>query len=93
MVPLTLPPARMTNASLVASCPVRFSKPEKPVSSTLPALAPVIDQTVWSKLGKGPTRVSLALLPTRWLIRANGAPSAVAAPVWRFTVTAAPRVE
>ena len=90
-VPLTLP--EMMNASLVLFCPVRFSKLSKTVSSTVPALAPVTSHRVWSKLGTGPVRVSLALLPTTLVMRENGTVSPVAAPVSRLTLTAAPRFE
>ena len=79
-------------ASLVSFCPVRNSKLLKTVSSTELAL-PLTTHAVWSKLGRGPIKVSLLLLPTSLVMRENPPVTPLAEPASRFTLTAAPRPE
>ncbi len=92
IVPATLPPGWKTKASLEPSWPVRFSNPTNAVPSTLPALAPVTVQAVWSLSAAGPISVSAPELPTTLVTFAN-AGSEVALASCRSTLTAELRGE
>ncbi len=87
----TLPAVSNRKASGVASWPTSCSKPANPVPSTVPALAPVMRQAVWSRSAAGPVRVSVAALPPTTLSMRAKTGRPLAAPVSRLTVTAVAR--